>query len=427
MIIFWIFAIAMVIVALIVLIRPLRHATNEKNEEKDIDRSEQNVKIAKERLKELESDLEQAIISQQEYDQTRQELEQSLLNDIQEQPASEKLSQLNDSAFNKRTHIALIILVPALALSFYFYLGQPGLIDGIQKQTSMPAGHASSTSNGKLASVEKMVEQLAAKLKENPNNPEGWFMLGRSYMSMKKFNEAVAALEITNQLVPNNPAVMLRYADALTMLRGGQISGKPFELIKKAVEIKPDDTTGLWLLGLGYEEKGEYQKAISYWNLLIPLLKDQKSISEVQSLISRAKGKSDTDIVENVANIKPKQSNSVGTSILSIKVSLAQSIKEKISGNDTVFVFARAVNGPPMPLAVVRKQVKDLPLTIKLDDSMAMMPSLKISNFAKVQVVARISKSGNAKAQSGDFQSEKQIVNTNNKDHINLSIQKVLP
>lgn len=421
MITFWIFAIAMVIIALGFLLQPFRPDLNQN----DIDRTTLNVDITKERLNELKSEFEQGIISQTEYEQTRQELELSLLNDVEQRPL-ENLNRVKNQFYNRVTRFALLFTVPVFAISLYAYLGQPELLGGTKKQTAIAAGHASSNGKSELETVEQMIEKLAARLQEQPNNAEGWFMLGRSYMSLKKYKEAVAALEKTNQLVPNNPVIMLRYADALTMLRGGQISGKPFDLIKRAVEIKPDDPTGLWLLGMGYEEKGEYRKAISYWTLLLPLLKDEKSINEVNNLIRQAKRKSGDNLA---ANLKSEVITAEKKSIphLKVNVHIDKDMLKDVSMNDVVFIFAKAANGSPMPLAVVRKQVKDLPLEVILDDTMAMTPTMKLSSFKKVQVSARISKSGSAIAQSGDLQSEIRVVSTAQKEKIELTINKFLP
>ena len=421
MIMFWVFAIAMVVVALIFILRPLLLELNRN----DIDRAAQNVAITKERLNELKVELKQDTITKTEYEQTKEELEQALLNDIEE--SNVKSKSTSNVSYTRFTRYFLIFSVPALAIGFYTYLGSPDLIEGASsnvKQAAAPAGHSSS-SNGKQASVEDMVEKLAAKMKEKPDNAEGWFMLGRSYMSMGRYKEAVDALEKTNKLVPNNPVVMLRYADALTMLRGGRLSGKPFDLIKKAVEIKPDDPTGLWLLGMGYEEKGEYKKAISYWNLLLPLLKDNKSIDEVHKLIRAAKKNAGITSIESSMAKKP--SVNVSTTSLRVSVSLDKYMLGKVSMDDTVFIFAKALNGPPMPLAVARKKVSDLPIVVTLDDSMAMIPSMKISNFSEIKVSARVSKTGQPKEQSGDIQSEALVVRSDNKDTINLTINKIVP
>ena len=423
MITFWIFAIAMVIVALFFLLRPF--FIDVKKDE--IERSALNVNITKERLAELETEFEQETISQSEYEQTREELEQALLYDVEQETTN--IKKVNSESYNRFTRFVLIFSVPVFAIGLYAFLGQPDLIEGGKKQTAtVPAGHGSSNGADKLATVEQMIDKLAAKLKENPNNAEGWFMLGRSYMSMKRYKEAVAALEKTNQLVPNNPTVMLQYADALTMSRGGQISGKPFELIKKAVEMKPDDPTGLWLLGMGYDEQGEYQKAISYWSLLLPLLKDDKSINEVNSLIRQAKTKSGIDVAEETkSDSKPASSVAEKKSFISlnVNVSIDKNKLKDVSANDTVFIFAKAINGPPMPLAVVRKQVKDLPLQVTLDDSMAMIPSMKLSSFDKVKITARVSKTGKPLLQKGDLYSKEKHVTLPFNGLINIKIDSL--
>ena len=421
MIVFWILAIAMISVALFIILRPLGFDGGAE----DIDRKEQNIGIAKERLNELKIELEQGVINQSEYEQTRQEVEQSLLNDIEQAPDENKqVSTVN----NRVTRFVLIAIVPIFAIVFYASFGNPDLIDGTRQQVAAPTGHGSSSAQGagKVGTVEEMVEKLAARMKEKPDSAEGWFMLGRSYMSLNRYEEAVAALEKANKLVPDNHVVMLRYADALTMLSGGQISGKPFDLIKKAVAIKPDDPTGLWLLGMGYDEKGEYQKAISYWNLLVPLLKDDRSLNEVNKLIKQAKSKIGGDVAD-VAPVKVEPTEKTTIKKLTVNVSIDKGILKNVSMNDTVFIFARALKGPPMPLAVVRKQVKDLPIEVTLDDSMAMMPNMKISSFEKVNVVARVSKSGSAMPQSGDLESEVKAARAGQKEKINLTISKSIP
>lgn len=419
MIMFWVLAAALIVIALVFLLRPLRLDSRVS----DIDRAAQNVVIAKERLNELKIEFEDGLISEEEYKQTQQELELSLLNDV-EQASDDKENITNAQSYNRVSQLGLLVFIPVVAVVFYTFLGQPELIDGVKKQAA--AGHTSTDGKTQLDSVEDMVAKLAERLKNEPNNAEGWFMLARSYMSMGRYKEAVDALEKTNKLVPDNPVIMLRYADALTMLRGGQISGKPFELIKRAVELSPDNHTGLWLIGMGYEEQGAYKKAISYWNKLLPLLTDEQSKTQVQQLISRAKreaGITTTD--DSAAQVVTKETQPVKA--ISVSVSIDKDKLKNISGNDVVFIFARALQGPPMPLAVVRKQVKDLPIEVTLDDSMAMMESMKLSSFKQVQIVARVSKSGTAKVQSGDLESDVSVASAGQKEKVKLEINKSVP
>jgi cytochrome c-type biogenesis protein CcmH len=419
MIMFWVLAALLIVIALVFLLRPLRLDSKIS----DIDRAAQNVEIARERLNELKVEFEEGLISAEEYQQTQQELELSLLNDVEQDPGN-KVSVTNTQPYNRLAQLGLFIFVPVVAVVFYAYLGQPDLIEGAKEQAA--AGHTSADGETQLGSVEDMVAKLAERLKNDPNNAEGWFMLARSYMSLNRYKEAVAALEKTNELVPDNPVVMLRYADALTMLRGGQMSGKPFELVKRAVELSPDNQTGLWLIGMGYEEQGAYKKAISYWNKLMPLLTDDQSKAQVQKLINRAKRTAGITTTDDAATqLTAKETQAIKS--IAVSVSIDKNILKSVSENDVVFIFARALQGPPMPLAVIRKQVKDLPVDVVLDDSMAMMESMKLSSFNQVQIVARVSKSGTAKVQSGDLESEVSVASAGQKEKVKLVINKSIP
>jgi len=196
--------------------------------------------------------------------------------------------------------------------------------------------------------------------------------------------------------------------------------------------MKPDDPAGLWLIGMGYAEQGEYKKAISYWNLLLPLLQDEQSENEVKNMIRQAKRKSASDFSDSSISIATAESKTMVvkqkiTGRLQVRVRLDKRLYKEVSKDDTVFIFAKAISGSSMPLAVVRKQVKDLPLEVTLDDSMAMMPTMKLSSFKQVQIIARVSKSGSAKAQSGDLQSEVSIASAGQKNKVELNINKLLP
>ncbi len=416
MIVFWLLVVLMVVVALVFLLRPLRLDSSQT----DADRAAQNVAITKERIVDVKQDLEQGVISQSEYEQSRQELELSLLNDV-EQSGSEKTKSINYLSYNRFTRLALTFIIPITALSFYTFLGAPNLVEGGKKQAGIAAEQGSVKEMEKLQQFEGVVAKLAERMKKKPDNAEGWFMLGRSYLSLRHYEKSVDALEKAYQLAPKNPAVLLMYADALTMLRNGQISGKPFELIKRAVEIKPDDVTGLWLLGMGYDELGEYKKAILYWNKLLPLLKNEEPIKQVNKLIRLAKNKAGITTTEEPTVTQIKKA----ITSLKVNVSIAKAQLKHVSMDDTVFIFAKAVNGPPMPLAVVRKQVKDLPIEVTLDDSMAMIPNMKLSAFDEVNITARVSKTGQPLLQKGDVFSKKKLIQLPFSDLINIEIDSV--
>jgi cytochrome c-type biogenesis protein CcmH len=416
MIVFWIFAALMLAAALWLLIPALLG----RKMVRDLDRNQQNVAIARERLKELESEFGRGSLTETDYEQARQELEQALLNDVDDAVVSG--APLSSSS-SRASLIWVALGVPLAAILLYLQLGTPdALKPQAQVQAEAPQGHAGGDST---ATMEQLVASLAAKLQQEPENPEGWFMLGRSYMSMGRYPEAAEAFQRVLEQVGDDPNVMLRYADALAMAQGGKITGKPFELIKKALLLKPDDATGLWLAGLGYEEQGQYELAVQHWRKLEPMMQDDPaSLNEVRNLIARAEQKLGRPVTAQVVPSEPVAASGVA---LKVSVSLDAALQGKVSPEDTVFIFARAVAGPPMPLAAVRKQVRDLPVTVTLDDSMAMMPQMKLSNFIEVKIGARISKSGTPGAQSGDLQGEVTPVETDRKGVTQVSINQVVP
>lgn len=289
-----------------------------------------------------------------------------------------------------------------------------------------------------VGSVEEMAEILEKKLEQDPKNPNGWYTLGRTYMSLKQYDKAVAALKRLRELVGDDETVLITLADAMTMSRQGRMAGEPFELIKQALKLKPNDPTALWLAGLGYEETGDTKTAIKLWKQLMPLVASEPtSLHQVQSLIAAAERKIGIEPTVEVgkpiampapiAKTTSPQPGSNTAASITVTVKLTDENKSKVSPTDFVLVYARAANGPRMPLAIVRKQVKDLPITIELDDSMAMQPAMKLSNFPEVNIVARISKLGQAMPQSGDIQGQFGPVTVQGAKPVTVVIDKVLP
>ena len=418
MIVFWIFAALMVAAALLLLVPALLG----RKQVRDLDRNQQNVMFARERLKELEGEFGRGVLSEADYEQAKRELEQALLIDVEESPETVTTAPVTSTA--RGTLIGVVLAVPLAAVLLYLQLGNLTALEPQAQTAAVPQGHAGGDTTA--ATMEQLVAGLAAKLQQEPQNAEGWFMLGRSYMSMSRYAEAAEAFKRVHELVGDEPTVLLRYADALAMAQGGKIAGKPFELIQRALQLKPDDTTGLWLAGLGYEELGEYEQAVQHWRKLETMVQnDPAAQNEVRTLIARAEQKLGRTVTVETTPVKSAAATS--TVALKVTISLDATLKDKTSAGDTVFIYARAMEGPPMPLAAVRKQVRDLPLTVTLDDSMAMMPQLKLSNFSEVRVGARISKSGAPRAQSGDLQGEISPVKTDNKATLQLRIDQVVP
>jgi cytochrome c-type biogenesis protein CcmH len=264
-----------------------------------------------------------------------------------------------------------------LALGLYFLVGNPGAVN---REAEVQAS---------AAQIQAMVGRLAARLRENPDDVNGWKLLGRSYTVLGRFNEAVDAYAKAAVRAPRDASLLADLADALAMARGQSLQGEPEKLVLRALEIEPGNLKALALAGTAAFERKDYAAAAGYWQRMLPHVPAnsedartiQQNVNEAQSLVAAS----------------PKPS-------LRGTVALSPQLKGKAAPEDTVFVFARAPDGPKMPLAVARASVRDLPYRFQLDDSMAMTPGMKLSAFPTVVVTARISKSGTATAQPGDLQ-----------------------
>ncbi len=390
---FWIAVIGLLLVASFILVIPIIRTRPSLAPD---DRQQQNIAIAREKKSLLETQLIEGEVSQEEFDSAFLDLQTSLALDLERSEPTEHRHRGNWAIW------AVLVILPLLSFGFYFQFGEYRVIEN-PSLAQVPARRELAVSPENM-SVEEMVEAVKQRLRDNPEDANGWFILGRTLMSLQKIDQAVAAYQRTYDLVGEDPGVLLSLADALAMQQEGMMAGEPEQLVLRALEISPQEPNGLWLAGLAAEQKQEFALAHDYWTRLLPLIdEDPESIREVRGLI---------DALEQ---IDPKlQSDLVAGAILTLAVSLSEAIQHLASENDSVFVYAKAMNGPPMPLAVKRLSVAELPARITLSDDDAMVASMKLSSFNKIIVGARVSKSGNPVAQSGDLYFEIKGVDTNN-------------
>ena len=245
-------------------------------------------------------------------------------------------------------------------------------------------------------------------------------------MALGEFDSAVVAIRKSYDLGGESPEVMIRLADALAMSQGGSMAGEPEPLLTRALELQPNNPQGLWLLGMAQDERGDHSSAIRTWQTLLPLLQgDERSVSEVNQLIARAKVLNTAD--DSAPSTPAAEAQPAATAKLSVEVSVQAGLTEDLPGDTAVFIYAKAAQGPPMPLAVVRKTLGDLPVTVELSDEDAMLPAMKLSSFDKLIVGARVSLTGNAIAQSGDLYSEVSDVQSQQSAPLAISIDTVRP
>ena len=256
-----------------------------------------------------------------------------------------------------------------------------------------------------LAQIAAMVDKLAARMKERPDDGEGWTMLARSYTVLGRFAEAVPAYRRAVELQPTNAGILADYADAVAAMKGSVGNPESLALIDRALAIDPRQPKALALSGTAAYDRGDFPGAIGRWQTIADNLPPQSVLlAQVKASIVEAKEHLG-GAASAVAPVGKATTASPNTAVAGT-VTIDPALAAKAAPGDSVFVFARATEGPRMPLAVLRARVADLPLTFKLDDSMAMSPAAKLSGARSVVIGARVSKSGNAIPQPGDFAGE---------------------
>jgi len=392
----------MVVIALAWLLWPLLRSTPRAA----VERHAANALIFRDQFADLDADLRRGAISEAQYAEAKGELERRLLDEARVDPGAPLASARGARA----TAVVIALAVPLIAGLLYWKLGSPDAFSPLA--TAPEAAHQLTPEQ-----VDTMVQQLAERLKKEPDNIDGWVILAKTYYTMRRFPEASAAYEKLTQLVPNEPSLLTDYADALAMSRGRDLSGKPLELVEQALKVDPNHWKALAMAGTAAFDRKDYKLAVEYWERLRDSQPPDSPISK--SIVSsieeaRRQGGLPSQPVA-AAGAAPaakggaaaegsKGGAAAGGKAVSGTVTLSAALAGRARPDDALFVFARPSDGSKMPIAIVRAQVRDLPLKFTLDDSLAMSPAAKISNFEQVIIAARVSKSGSAMPQSGDLE-----------------------
>ncbi len=401
-------AAAMVVAALAWVLVPLLRGPRAEG----VVREASNVAILRDQLAELDNDVASGIVQREQYDQSRRELEQRVLEESKAAPGG-AASGVPSSA-GAWTAAILGGALPIAAMLLYLTLGSHQAF-GPGAAAASGAGDAKhDTSPQKIS---EMAAGLAARLEKEPDNASGWSTLAHTYYSLKRFPEAVAAYERAAALLPEDADLLADYADALGAATNS-LDGKPAELVKRALKANPGQWKALALAGTIAFNGKQYRQAVGYWEQLKVVLPPESEMAQsVDANIAEAKelggitgatalpapAATKAPAAVAAAPAASAASAAPGAAITGT-VTLSPALAKSAAPDDTLFIFARAAQGPKFPLAILRKQVKDLPVRFSLDDSMAMSPDMKMSNFAEIVVAVRISKSGNAVPQSGDLE-----------------------
>jgi len=370
MIEFWLCAGLLLLTALAFLLIPVLRARKVQAEE---DRTALNVTLYQERLLDLQGQHDAGALNAEQLANGRDEAARELLADTE----GAQVRPIQRTLGSKIPLIAAL-LMPLLGFGLYQHWGA---IDDVERARTFA---------DQPKTIEEMTARLEAAVKNDPTSAESWYFLGRTYMAQERAGDASVAFERAIGVAGREPELLGQWAQALYFAGSKQWTPQLQALTDEALKGDPAEVTSLGLLGIAAYEAGQFQQAIGHWQQLVAVLPvEDPSRQAIQGGIDRAR----EQLGEPAADVAPAASQG-----LTVRVALAAELQAKVQPGDAVFIFARAVSGPPMPLAVKRLTVADLPAEVSLSDSDAMMPQLKISGFEQVQLVARISRSGNATA-----------------------------
>ena len=401
MIAFWIFAALLLALALALVLPALLKAKN--SDDKAVDSATQaNLSVLRSQLAQLDADFTAGAINAEQLALAKGEIERRALEEESTPESAASPAALSTRpARSTRTALALGLTIPLLALGIYGFLGNTQALDPANLQ-------AKAETDPTPEQIEAMVSGFAARLAAVPASeapdPKAWEMLARSYAAMQKFPEANTAYKRAVELNPGNAQILADHADVLAVLQGQSMAGEPAKMIARALVLDPNNLKALALAGSAEFEKKDFAKAVQFWEKASKLAPADSNFAKgLASSLGEARLASGAPA--QAATTAAKSVPTLATAPPSIQgvVSLSPALTSKVAPDDTVFIFARAAQGPRMPLAILKRKASELPITFTLDDSTAMADELKLSKYELVVVGARVSKSGNAIPQSGDL------------------------
>ncbi len=380
---FWIYAALLLFAALMLLLWPVLRGRKDQAEE---DRTALNIALYEEHIAELEAQHANGALSADQLKEGRLEADRELLDDTDVGRPKQSVNLGN------ALPLIAALLVPVAGLGLYMYWGASEKVELTLSLAEQPK------------TVEDMIKRLEDTVRLQPESVDAWYFLGRTYMSEQRPKEAAHAYEKTIELVGRQPDLLGQWAQALYFANGNKWSAELQSLLDEALSQDPNEATSLGLLGIAAFEDKRFQDAINAWTQLSKSLDPQDpSYQAIQTGIERARSSlaetpqanAETNATQDTAAAEPAPAT-VSDYKLLIDVTISDEMLKQTSGTDTVFVFARAESGPPMPLAAKRLTVADLPASIALTDEDSLLPQLKLSSIGRVKLQASVSSSGDA-------------------------------
>ncbi len=362
--------------------------------------------LTRESILELKQLEQSGLISQQRAEEQKNKLSAKLVKELETPKATPE-----QNSHYRWIGIILFLGFSIVTIPLYLNVGTPAIFNQ----------DANNTSSAEPLSIDESIERLVSRLETDPENVEGWMLLGQSYQSMGNYRASVGAYEKALKLIPDHPDILVELAEAL-MYASGQRSfvGRPLDLLKNANRRQPNHQKALWLLGMSAVTEAHFEQAIQYWESLISLMDpDSAAAKSVHEQLSFAKNQLSNENNHSINSEAPATS-------IQVSVSLEAQLIQKLTENSVVYVTAKALNGPKIPLAVKRFSPQDLPITVELSDQDAMSPSLTLSAFDAIEIAARISINGGAIRQAGDLSSISVTMNSKEPKVVGLRIDQVI-
>lgn len=416
MLAFWIISAFLVVVALAIVLPPLVA----RGPRADDSRQAMNRAVFDRKLRELDEDLRRDLIGREQFEAARADLKRTLIDDLADysQPVFKKSG--------KTMAVAVLLAVPVISVFMYLKVdnGLASLSDDFQAGVS---------DQDRMLTVERAIRGLELKLRDDPDDLAGWSMLGRSYLALGNFGGAVDAYERAYVLSKGADAdILVGYAEAQALAAGQQFDENTMAFFVRAVQIDPHHERALWYAGYAAYHLDDYRSSVEYWERLLHQVPDDQpqARSALQAYLEDARQKIEPGIAiagqeagKAVASDKKPET----AASIDVLVSLSAALQGRVADSDTLFVYARALQGPPMPLALVRMNAGALPARVTLDDTVAMIPEMALSSTEQVEVVARISRSGQARMQAGDLYGSVRPVKTSGSGQVAVVISEVAP
>lgn len=394
---FWIAATVLIILALAFVMYPVLFHSSAAREQADF--RNQNLMAYRSRMKELDGEYEAGILDDENYRQLKEELAGAMLDDVPDETV------MGPALTGRKSAVAVGLVAVLLVPAATYYLYQKwGAMDDVEQLITMRA--MGQTDTARQNQMAELTEQLREKLEASPDNPDGWSMLGQSYMRLEQYEDAASAFRRLSEYAPNENAraVALGLAAQAQFFRSrGAMTDEVRAAIASARELNPDEVNALGLLGIYAFSQENYREAIKYWERIVAVAPDHPQLASIQGGIREAYGR----LGETPPTFEEAVAEGPG---VTVRVSLSEAFREQVPADTVLFVFARrqgGAGGPP--LAITRLTADALPAEVRLDDSKSMSPEAKISSADAVMVTARLSRSGNAIAQPGDWQGSLEV------------------